>query len=120
MGIAGLLLAAIGLYGVISFSTAQRTREIGVRLALGAGRYDVLRLVVGEGMNLVAIGMGVGLVLALVATRVLTSFLFGVSPLDGLTFIAVALILALCALIASYLPAQRAARVDPMLALRQD
>ncbi|MEP6764093.1 MAG: ABC transporter permease [Gemmatimonadaceae bacterium] len=120
LGIAGLLLAAIGLYGVISFSTAQRTREIGVRVALGAARYDVLRLVVGEGMNLVGIGMAVGLALALVATRALTSFLFGVSPLDGLTFVAVALILAACALLASYLPARRAAKIDPMLALRQD
>ena len=120
LGIAGLALAGIGLYGVISFSTAQRTREIGVRVALGAARRDVLRLVVGEGMTLVVIGMSIGLALALGATRALTSFLFGVSPLDGLTFVAVALILGAAAFLASYLPARRAASVDPMLALRHE
>lgn len=120
LGMAGLALAGIGLYGVISFSAAQRTREIGVRIALGAGRRDVLRLVVGEGMSLVAVGMGIGLVLALVATRALTSFLFGVSPLDAFTFVAVAAILGATALFASYLPARRAAIVDPVSALRQE
>ncbi|MEO7996244.1 MAG: ABC transporter permease, partial [Gemmatimonadaceae bacterium] len=120
LGLAGLALAGIGLYGVISFSAAQRTREIGVRVALGAGRRDVLRLVVGEGMSMVGIGMGIGLVLALIATRALTSFLFGVSPLDAFTFIAVAAILGATALFASYLPARRAAIVDPVVALRQE
>lgn len=120
LGIAGLVLAGIGLYGVISFSAVQRTREIGVRVALGAGRRDVLRLVVGEGMSLVGIGMGIGLVLALIATRALTSFLFGVSPLDAFTFVAVAVILGATALFASYLPARRAAIVDPVVALRQE
>jgi putative ABC transport system permease protein len=120
LGFAGLMLAGIGLYGVISFSTAQRTREIGVRVALGAARGDVLRMVVGEGMVLVGIGMAVGLVLAVAATRALTSFLFGVSPLDFVTFVLTAAILAATALLASYLPARRAATVDPMLALRQE
>lgn len=120
LGMAGLALAGIGLYGVISFSAAQRTREIGVRVALGAGRRDVLRLVVGEGMSLVGVGMGIGLVFALVATRALTSFLFGVSPLDAFTFVAVAAILGATALFASYLPARRAATVDPVSALRQE
>lgn len=120
LGFAGLMLAGIGLYGVISFSTAQRTREIGVRVALGAARTDVLRLVVGEGMLLVGIGMAVGLILAVAATRALTSFLFGVSPLDFVTFVLTAAILAVTALLASYLPARRAATIDPMLALRQE
>jgi len=120
LGIAGLALAGIGLYGVISFSAAQRTREIGVRVALGAGRRDVLKLVVGEGMSLVGIGMGIGLVLALIATRALTSFLFGVSPLDVFTFVVVAAVLSVTALLASYLPARRAAVVDPVVALRQE
>jgi predicted permease len=120
LGVAGLVLAGIGLYGVISFSTAQRTREIGVRVALGAARRDVLRMVVGEGMALVGIGMVVGVLLALAATQALTSFLFGISPLDFLTFVATAVLLATTALLASYLPARRAATVDPMLALRQD
>lgn len=119
LGIVGLVLAGIGLYGVISFSTERRTREIGVRVALGADRRDVVRLVVGEGMKVVAIGIAIGLALAFAATRALASFLFGVSPLDGITFIAAALILTTVALLASYLPARRAAMVDPMTALRQ-
>jgi predicted permease len=120
LGIAGLLLAGIGLYGVLSFSTAQRTREIGVRIALGAARRDVLGLVVREGMVLVAVGMAIGLALALLATRALTPFLFGVSPLDALTFVAIALTLGATAFLASYLPARRAASVDPISALRQE
>lgn len=119
LGLVGLVLAGIGLYGVISFSTARRTREIGVRVALGADRRAVVRLVVGEGMKVVAIGIAVGLALAFAATRALASLLFGVSPLDGITFIAAALILTTVALLASYLPARRAAMVDPMTALRQ-
>ena len=118
--VAGLTLAGIGLYGDISFSAAQRTREIGVRRALGADRRDVLKLIVGEGMSLVGTGMGIGLVLALVATRALTSFRFGVSPLDVFTFDAVAAILCVTALLASYLPARRAAVVNPVVALRQE
>ncbi len=120
LGIAGLLLAGIGLYGVLSFSMAQRTREIGVRIALGASRRDVLGLVVREGMTLVVVGMGVGLALALFATRALTPFLFGVSPLDALTFVGIAATLGGTAFLASYLPARRAASVDPMSALRQE
>lgn len=120
LGLAGLLLATIGLYGVLSFSTAQRTREIGVRMALGAAASDVVRLVVGEGMRVVGIGMAVGLVLALVGSRALAPFLFGVNPLDAVTYAATATILGGAAMVACLLPARRAAATDPMLAIRQD
>jgi putative ABC transport system permease protein len=120
LGALGLLLAAIGLYGVVSFSTTQRTREIGVRMALGAAKRDVVRLIVGDGMRVVVVGIAIGLVAALVATRALRPFLFGVDPLDAATFVCMALILAGAALVASIVPARRAAAADPVLALRQD
>jgi len=119
LGIIGLLLAAVGLYGVLSFSAAQRSGEIGIRLALGALRRDVLRLVVGEGMRLVGIGMALGLVLALLATRALRPLLFGISPLDPATFAIIGATLAGVALLASYLPARRAAAADPASSLRR-
>jgi ABC-type antimicrobial peptide transport system permease subunit len=118
LGLTGLLLAAIGLYGVLSFSTVQRTREMGVRMALGADRRDVVRLVVGEGMRVVAAGTAGGLVLALVATRALAPFLFGVNPLDVTTYVAMTLVLTFAAAVACFLPARRAAAADPMAALR--
>ena len=120
LGLVGLLLAAVGLYGMVAYSIGQRTGEIGVRLALGADRRNVLRLVVGEGMRPVAVGMAVGLVFAVGATRLLMSYLFGVSPLDAVTFVAVAAILTAVALTASYLPARRAAAMDPVRALRAE
>jgi predicted permease len=113
-----LLLAAIGLYGVISYSVAQRTQEIGLRMALGAQRSDVLGLVVWQGLRLTLAGILLGLATALALTRVLANQLFGVSPSDPLTFAATAMALTLAALIASYLPAYRATRVDPLIALR--
>lgn len=119
LGLIGLLLAAVGLYGVLSFSAAQRSGEIGIRLALGALRSDVLTLVVGEGMRLVAIGMAVGFALALVATRALQPFLFGVSPVDPATFAIIGATLSGVALLASYLPARRAAAADPASSLRR-
>jgi predicted permease len=119
LGLVGLLLAAVGLYGVLSFSAAQRSGEIGIRLALGALRADVMRLVVGEGMRLVGFGMGIGLALALLVTRALKPFLFGVSPVDPLTFGAIGLTLGAVALVASYLPARRAASADPASSLRR-
>ncbi len=120
LGFVGLLLAAVGLYGIVAYSIGQRTREIGVRLALGADRRDVLRLVVGEGMRPVAAGMVLGLGLALGATRLLTSFLFGVGPLDAVTFIGVVAVLTAVSLTASYLPGRRAAAMDPVRALQED
>jgi predicted permease len=120
LGFAGLLLAAVGLYGVLAFWTAQRTREMGVRLALGAAPADVRRLVVTEGMRVVAIGVAIGIALAMLATRLLRPFLFGVSPTDPLTFALIVATLGAAALLASWLPARRAAAVDPMSSLRQD
>jgi putative ABC transport system permease protein len=117
-GFVGLLLAAIGVYGVLSYSVSQRTQEIGVRVALGAGSPQILRLVVGQGLLLAAIGNAVGCLLAGAAMPAARSLLFKVSPFDPLTFTAVASFLAAVAFLASYLPARRATRVDPVVALR--
>jgi predicted permease len=120
LGLVGLLLAAVGLYGIVAYVVGQRAREIGVRMALGAGRLDVLRLVVGDGMRPVAVGMAVGLLLAVGATRLLMSFLLGVSPLDAVSFAGGAAVLTAVALAASYLPARRAAATNPVRALRAE
>jgi predicted permease len=115
-----LLLAGIGLYGVVSYLVARRTQEIGVRMALGAQRGDILRLVLGQGMGLVVVGVGIGLAGAWMLTRWIASLLFDVSPTDPATFAAVSGLLGLVAMLACYLPARRAAQVDPMAALRQE
>jgi hypothetical protein len=118
IGGVGLVLAAIGVYGVLSYAVSQRSQEIGVRVALGAARRDVLRLIVGHGLMLTGIGIGVGLVLAPLATWFGRSLFFKVSPFDPVSFGLVALFLLMVALAASYVPALRATRVDPVSALR--
>jgi predicted permease len=115
-----LLLASVGLYGIISYSVSQRIQEIGVRMALGAERRDVMKMVVGQGLKLALIGVAIGIAGALVLTRFLASLLYGVSATDPLTFIAVSLTLIAVALLACYIPARRAAKVDPMIALRHE
>jgi putative ABC transport system permease protein len=119
-GALALALAVVGLYGVISYSVSQRSREIGVRVALGARDSDVLRLVLSQGLKLTTIGLAVGFAGALVVSRVLSSVLYGVSPTDPVSFGVVALVLTLVALLASYIPARWATRVDPMRALRSE
>ena len=114
------MLAAIGVYGVMSYAVAQRTREVGIRMALGARRSEVVRLVLGRGMRIVGLATVVGLGAAFAAARLLRGQLFGVTASDPLTFLGVPVILAMVALIACYLPARRAARVNPAIALRSE
>ena len=115
-----LLLASIGIYGVMAFAVSQRTREIGIRMALGARKADVLKLVVANGMRLAFTGLAIGLVASWLLTRFIASLLFGVKPTDPLTFSVVSLCLLSAAFLACYLPARRATRVDPLEALRYE
>ena len=115
-----LALSSIGIYGVISYLAGQRTHEIGIRMAIGAQRSDVLRLILGQGARMALIGVAAGLAGSLALTRVMAKLLFGVSAYDPLTFLAVACLLILVALAACYIPARRAMRIDPMAALRYE
>jgi putative ABC transport system permease protein len=118
--VSALVLAAVGIFGVIAYWVSQRTREIGVRMALGAGRGEVVRLVLRQSMAIVLAGMAFGVAGSLVLTRTMQSLLFGVTPTDPVTFVGVALLLTWVALLASYIPARRATKVDPMVALRYE
>ena len=115
-----LLLACVGLYGVISYAVVQRTHEIGVRMALGAKPVDVLRLVIRQGMGLTIVGLIVGVAAGSVVTRVLSDMLYGVSARDPLTFVGVPVLLLVVAFLACYIPARRATRIDPLTALRNE
>jgi putative ABC transport system permease protein len=115
-----LVLGVVGIYGVISFFVGQRTREFGIRLALGAQRKDVMKLVMSEGLSLAMVGIGVGLAAAFGLTRFLRAFLYGVSTTDSFDFVLVAALFALVAMLACYVPARRAMRVDPIVALRYE
>ncbi len=115
-----LVLAAIGIYGVISYSVAQRTHEIGIRMALGAQHKDVLRMILRQGVKIAVAGVAIGVVVSLGLTQLMSSLLFSVSAADPLTFAAVAILLVLVAMLACYIPARRALRVDPMVALRYE
>jgi ABC-type antimicrobial peptide transport system permease subunit len=119
-GALALLLAAIGMYGVVSYSVMQRTREIGIRMALGARRRSVFKMVLAQGIRLAGLGMAIGLIAALGLTRMMVAFLYGVKASDPLTFGSVSLFLLAVALLACYMPARSAMRVDPMVALRDE
>jgi putative ABC transport system permease protein len=118
-----LLLASIGIYGVISYSVTQRVHEIGIRIALGAGKENIFHMVLAQGLRLSLLGLAIGSAAALILTRLLSSFshlLYGVRPSDAATFLSVSLLLTTVAILASYIPARRAVRVDPMVALRYE
>jgi predicted permease len=119
-GLLALVLAAVGIYGVTAYTTRQRTHEIGIRMALGASKQDILRLVLGHGMRLTVLGVGLGLAVSFGLTRYLSSLLLGVTSTDALTFLSVAILLCAVSLFACFIPARRAMRVDPMVALRYE
>jgi putative ABC transport system permease protein len=119
-GVVALLLATAGVFGVMAYSVSRRTREIGVRVALGAGSREVLGMILGQGLRTIFIGVAIGIAGSLALTRSVQSLLFGVTPTDPLTYVAVAMLLTVVAVTASYIPARRAMRVDPMVALRHE
>jgi ABC-type antimicrobial peptide transport system permease subunit len=119
-GIVGLALACVGLYGIMAYSVARRTHELGVRMALGAQKGEILKMIMAHGLRLTLIGLAIGAAGALALTRLMTNLLYGVRPSDPLTFTAVSLLLMMVALLACYIPARRAMKVDPMVALRYE
>jgi putative ABC transport system permease protein len=118
--IVAVILACLGVYGVVSYVTVQRTHEIGIRMALGSRKAEVIKLIVGEGLRPAAIGVAIGIAISVKATGLLSSLLYGLTPTDPLTFAAVLLLMAGVTLLASYIPAQRAANLDPMRSLRHE
>jgi putative ABC transport system permease protein len=115
-----VILAAVGIYSIMSYTVTQRTSEIGIRMSLGAEARDIFRLIVGQSVRLVAIGLVAGIIIALAATRIMTSLLFGVTATDPLTFASICVVIGAIALVASYVPANRATKVDPLVAIRYD
>jgi ABC-type antimicrobial peptide transport system permease subunit len=119
-GLLALILAAIGVYGVVAYATKQRTHEIGIRMALGAGKWDIFRQVLGRGLHFAGLGLVLGLMISFALTRYLRGMLYGVGTADWLTFVIVAILLCVATLIACFIPARRAASIDPMQALRTE
>jgi putative ABC transport system permease protein len=115
-----MILAAVGIYGVMNYAVSQRTREIGIRMSLGAGHSEILQMVMSQGMRQAAVGIGVGIVAATLLSRLMARMLFGVQPTDPFTFIGAAALLAFTALVAIAIPAQRAIRIEPVMALRTE
>ena len=120
MGLLGLVLAVVGVYGVVSYAATQRTHEIGIRMALGAGRRDILKMVIGQGFGVVAIGVALGLIAAIAGTSAIANVFVGIRATDPLTYTIVVGILVGVALFACWIPARRATRVDPLVALRHE
>jgi putative ABC transport system permease protein len=120
LAVLALVLAAVGIYSIMSYTVTQRTSEIGIRMSLGAEARDIMRLIVGQALKLVGIGIAVGVIVALGATRVMTTLLYGITATDPATFVSICLIIGAIALIASYVPANRATKVDPLVAIRYD
>ncbi len=120
LGLVGLILAGIGIYGVTTYAVTRRTREIGIRVALGARRADIIRMVIREGLSLTLFGSAVGLMVAAVVSRVLVTFLFGIPPIDPVTFISTTVLFAVIGLAACYVPVRRATHIDPTEALRYE